>query len=96
MGFNKATLTLVAFLIYMVMSGLLTQIGILISPLADDLNISITAASSMFSLLTGGTFVGTFLAMWVYGRFPIKRIFQLNYLVFLLFLILLVSLDVRL
>jgi TsgA-like MFS transporter len=96
MGFNKVALTLVAFLTYMVMSGLLTQIGIIISPLADYLNISITAAASMFSLLTGGTFVGTFVAMLVYGHFPIQRIFQLNYSTFLLLLILLVSLDIRL
>jgi TsgA-like MFS transporter len=96
MGMNKVALTLVAFMTYMVMAGLMTQIGVLISPMSDYLGISITAAASMFSLLTGGTFAGTFVAMAVYSRFPIQRILQYNYLAFLVLLILLVSLDIRL
>jgi TsgA-like MFS transporter len=96
MGMNKALLTIVAFMTYMVMSGLLTQIGVLISPLAGYLEVSITHAASMFSLLTGGTFAGTFIAMLVYGRFPIKRIFQVNYLAFIGLLILMVTINSRL
>jgi TsgA-like MFS transporter len=96
MGMNKIALTVVAFMTYMVMAGLMTQIGVLISPMSEYLGISITAAASMFSLLTGGTFAGTFVAMLVYSRFPIQRIFQCNYLAFLVLLILLVSLDIRL
>jgi TsgA-like MFS transporter len=95
MGMNKVTLTLVAFMTYMVMAGLMTQIGVLISPMSDYLGISITAAASMFSLLTGGTFAGTFVSMLVYSRFPIQRILQYNYLTFLVLLMLLVSLDIR-
>jgi TsgA-like MFS transporter len=93
---NKVALTLLAFMTYMVMAGLMTQIGVLISPMSDYLGISITASASMFSLLTGGTFAGTFVAMLVYSRFPIQRILQCNYLTFLVLLILLVSLDIRL
>ncbi|MGK0267559.1 MAG: TsgA-like MFS transporter [Paraglaciecola sp.] len=93
---NKVALTLVAFMTYMVMAGLMTQIGVLISPISDYLGISITVAASMFSLLTGGTFAGTFVAMMVYSRFPIQRILQCNYLAFLVLLILLVSFDIRL
>jgi TsgA-like MFS transporter len=93
---NKVALTLVAFMTYMVMAGLMTQIGVLISPMSNYLGISITAAASMFSLLTGGTFAGTFVAMMVYSRFPIQRILQCNYLAFLVLLILLVSFDIRL
>ena len=96
MGMNKVALTLLAFMTYMVMAGLMTQIGVLISPMSDYLGISITASASMFSLLTGGTFAGTFVAMLVYSRFPIQRILQCNYLTFLVLLILLVSLDIRL
>lgn len=96
MGFNKFGLTLLAFMTYMVMSGLMTQIGVLISPMSEYLGISITSSASMFSLLTGGTFAGTFVAMAVYGRFPIQAIFKYNYFAFLLLLILLVSLDIRL
>ena len=93
---NKVALTLLAFMTYMVMAGLMTQIGVLISPMSDYLGISITASASMFSLLTGGTFAGTFVAMLVYSRFPIQHILQCNYLTFLVLLILLVSLDIRL
>ncbi len=96
MGMNKVALTLLAFMTYMVMAGLMTQIGVLISPMSDYLGISITASASMFSLLTGGTFAGTFVAMLVYSRFPIQHILQCNYLTFLVLLILLVSLDIRL
>ena len=96
MGMNKVALTLLAFMTYMVMAGLMTQIGVLISPMSDYLGISITASASMFSLLTGGTFAGTFVAMLVYSRFPIQRILQCNYLTFLVLLILLVSLAIRL
>ncbi|MEP2651666.1 MAG: MFS transporter TsgA [Paraglaciecola sp.] len=93
---NKALLTIVAFMTYMVMAGLLTQIGVLISPVADYLNISITHAASMFSLLTGGAFAGTFIAMLVYGRFSTRLIFQVNYLIFITLLIVMVALDIRL
>jgi TsgA-like MFS transporter len=96
MSMNKVALTLLAFMTYMVMAGLMTQIGVLISPMSDYLGISITAAASMFSLLTGGTFAGTFVAMLVYSRFPIQRILQCNYLTFIVLLILLVGLDIRL
>ncbi len=96
MGMNKVALTLLAFMTYMVMAGLMTQIGVLISPMSDYLGISITASASMFSLLTGGTFAGTFVAMLVYSRFPIQRILQCNYLTFIVLLILLVGLDIRL
>jgi TsgA-like MFS transporter len=96
MSMNKVALTLLAFMTYMVMAGLMTQIGVLISPMSDYLGISITASASMFSLLTGGTFAGTFVAMLLYSRFPIQRILQCNYLTFLVLLILLVSLDIRL
>ncbi|MCF2947437.1 MFS transporter TsgA [Paraglaciecola aquimarina] len=90
---NKALLTLIAFMTYMVMSGLMTQIGVLISPLAEYLNVSVTKVASIFSLLTGGTLAGTFIAMWLYGRFTTQRILQVNYLAFILSLILLVFLD---
>jgi len=79
----------------MVMSGLLTQTGVLITPVAEYLNIAVTRAASLFSLLTGGTFIGTFIAMLVYGKFTIKRIFQVNYLSFIGLLLLMVLLDNR-
>ena len=95
MAFNKVALTLVAFVTYMIMSGLLTQIGVIISPLSEYLGISITAAASMFSLLTGGTFAGTFISMLIYNRFPIQQVLKYNYAIFIVLLVLLVTLDIR-
>ena len=95
MGMNKVALTLVAFITYMVMAGLLTQIGVIISPLSEYLGISITAAASMFSLLTGGTFAGTFISMLIYNRFPIQQVLKYNYATFIVLLVLLVTLDIR-
>jgi MFS transporter, TsgA protein len=95
MQFNKIGLTLVAFLSYMIMAGLLTQTGVIMSGMADYLNISLTAAASMFSLLTGGTFVGTFVSMALYSRFTIQQILKYNYIIFVILLLLLVTLDIR-
>jgi TsgA-like MFS transporter len=95
MRFNKVALTLVAFVTYMIMSGLLTQIGVIISPLSEYLGISITAAASMFSLLTGGTFAGTFVSMLLYNRFPIQQVLKYNYAIYIGLLVLLVTLDIR-
>lgn len=95
MQLNKFGLTAVAFMTYMIMAGLMTQTGVVMSNVADYLNISITEAASMFSLLTGGTFVGTFASMVLYSRFTIQHILKYNYSIFVLLLVLLVTLDIR-
>ncbi len=79
----------------MVMAGLLTQIGVIINPMAEYLNISITDAASLFSYLTGGTLIGTFVSMIVYSRFQIQQILKVNYAVFSLVMLALIFLDVR-
>lgn len=77
------------------MAGLLTQIGVIINPMAEYLNISITDAASLFSYLTGGTLIGTFVSMIVYSRFQIQQILKVNYAVFSLVMLALIFLDVR-
>ncbi|WP_025821601.1 MFS transporter TsgA [Shewanella marina] len=91
MNGNKVLITAVAFLSYMVMAGLLTQIGIVIGPMAQHYAISTTEAASMFSFLTGGTLIGTFLAMVIFDKLPISRVFQVLYIPLILALIILVS-----
>ena len=76
---NTAGLACVAFFSYMIMSGLLTPIGVIIGPLAAELGISVASAASSFSYLTGGTLLGTMAAMWGYSRYPLGRILQFNY-----------------
>lgn len=80
MKFNKIGTIVVAFLTYMVMAGLLTQIGIIIGPMAEHFDINLTDAASMFSFLTGGTLVGTFASMVIFDRLSISRVLQLVYI----------------
>ncbi|WP_228728888.1 MFS transporter [Klebsiella grimontii] len=79
----KALLMLVAFTTYMIMAGLLTQIGIVIRPISEDLGISITESAAMFSYLTGGTLVGTVISMVVYNKISIKLVLRSVYLIFI-------------
>ncbi len=95
MSSYKASLLSVSFMTYMVMAGLLTQIGIVISPMSQYLGVSITDAAAMFSYLTGGTLLGTFISMGVYSRFEIHHILRVTYAIFLIVLAALVFLDVR-
>ncbi|MGS0674085.1 MFS transporter TsgA [Shewanella sp. 125m-1] len=80
MNINKIGTVFVAFLTYMVMAGLLTQIGIVINPMAEHYGISVTDAASMFSFLTGGTLIGTFVAMIIFGRLSISAVLRIFYI----------------
>lgn len=83
MNSYKTLLMLVAFMTYMIMAGLLTQIGIVIRPMSEYLNISLTECAAMFSYLTGGTLIGTIISMVVYEKISIKRVLRAIYLVFI-------------
>jgi TsgA-like MFS transporter len=76
------------------MSGLLTQIGVIIGPLSTHLKIPVTDTAALFSYLTGGTFVGTFISMLVYQRFSIAIIFRFAYSTLVSMLTALVIFDV--
>ncbi|ENG6106439.1 MFS transporter TsgA [Serratia liquefaciens] len=95
MSSYQASLLSVSFMTYMVMAGLLTQIGIVIKPMSVYLGMGITDAAAMFSYLTGGTLLGTFISMAVYSRFEIRHILRVTYAIFLVVLAALVFLDVR-
>jgi TsgA-like MFS transporter len=80
--FKMISLSLVAFLTYMIMSGLLTQIGVIIGPLSTHLKLPVTDTAALFSYLTGGTFAGTFISMLVYQRFSIAFILRVAFVTF--------------
>ncbi len=88
---HQGRLTLIAFLSYMVMSGLLTQAGVILNAVAEQLLLAPAVAVSIFSWLTGGVLVGTCISMYLYTRFAIKWLLVLTYS---LLLLLLVSLSV--
>ncbi|TPV57856.1 MFS transporter TsgA [Aestuariibacter sp. GS-14] len=79
MLFNQVRLTLIAFFSYMVMSGLLTQAGVILNAVATTLQLPPAVAVSMFSWLTGGVLVGTCVSMYLYTRFPLKYLLVLTY-----------------
>lgn len=95
MNAYKASLLSVSFMTYMIMAGLLTQIGIVIGPMAEYLSISITDSAALFSYLTGGTLVGTFISMVVYARFEIRQILRVTYAIFLVILAALAFLNLK-
>jgi TsgA-like MFS transporter len=93
--FKMISLSLVAFLTYMIMSGLLTQIGVIIGPLSTHLKLPVTDTAALFSYLTGGTFAGTFISMLVYQRFSIAFIVRVAYVTLVSVLIAMVVFQVN-
>lgn len=88
---NKVLLTLIAFVTYMIMSGLMTQIGVILNAFAADINYSAKNAIAIFSYLTGGALIGTFIALGLYSRYTLSTVMKTCYLVFLLVMVILVS-----
>ena len=76
---NLIRITLTSFLAYAVMSGMLAQIGILISPISDHFDKAPTEVSNQFSWLTLGILVGSVISLFIFDYVKIKT---LNLLVF--------------
>jgi len=81
---SQIRLTLIAFLSYMIMSGLLTQAGVILNAIAAQLDMSAARTVSIFSWLTGGALNGTLLSMYLYTRFSVRRLLITTYSVLLL------------
>ncbi len=81
---SQVRLTLIAFLSYMIMSGLLTQAGVILNAIAAQLDMSAAKTVSIFSWLTGGALIGTLLSMYLYTRFSVRRLLITTYSVLLL------------
>lgn len=76
---NLVRVTLISFLAYAVMSGMLAQIGILITPISQHFDREATVVSNQFSWLTVGILVGSVISLFIFDYVKIKT---LNLLVF--------------
>lgn len=74
---NRARITLVSFLAYFVMSGLLAPIGIVSGPMAEALNLTVVEVTSGFTWLTFGILAGAILALFVFEWLPLKTLLLL-------------------
>lgn len=64
--------TLTSFLSYFVMSAIISPLGIVSGLLAEHFSIEVTTATAMFSYLTTGVLIGSFLSIFVNPRFGSK------------------------
>jgi len=78
---NKASLTSLCLLISFTLGGLSSQIGLLVSPIADAFDLSQTVAAAQFSWLTGGILAGNILAAPAMRFFNIKHVVISSYAV---------------
>lgn len=72
---NLQRTTLVAFLCYFVMSGMLAPIGIVSGPMAERFGQPVSEITRHFSWLTVGNFIGAVLALVILDRIPLRRLF---------------------
>jgi TsgA-like MFS transporter len=74
-------LTLISFLSYFVLSGMLAPIGVLLSPMALMFDIPIPDMARVFGWLTIGNFVGAVLALVIFEYFSFRRLMMGLYLI---------------
>lgn len=87
---NKALLTAIALMTYMVMSGVLTQIGVILTDFSDSIKQANEVAVAIFSYLTGGTLLGTFISLGIYAYFPLLGVLRASYTLFICVMLVLV------
>ena len=78
---NKQRITLVSFLAYFVMSGMLAPIGIISGPMAEHFDVPITELTANFGFLTFGILVGSFTALFIFDWIVLKKLMLLLYAV---------------
>ncbi len=76
---NRIRLTLVSFLAYAVMAGMISQIGIMINPMAAYFGKEATDIANQFSWLTMGILLGSVISL---GVFDFLKIKTLNIIIF--------------
>jgi TsgA-like MFS transporter len=75
LSMNRLSLTSMCLLISFTLGGLSSQIGLLVSPIAEAFDLTQTVAAAQFSWLTGGILAGNVLAA------PTLRYFNIRYVV---------------
>jgi len=78
---NKLCLTSMSLLISFTLGGLSSQIGLLVSPIADAYALTQTTAAAQFSWLTGGILAGNVLAAPTFSFFNIRYVVACCYMV---------------
>ena len=76
---NKQRITLVSFLAYFVMSGMLAPIGIISGPMSEHFSLQITDLTQNFSWLTFGILTGSVIALMVFDWVPLKKLMAALY-----------------
>lgn len=71
---NKKRITLVSFLAYFVMSGMLAPIGIISGPMSEHFRQPITELTAHFSWLTFGILGGSIIALLVFNWVPLRKL----------------------
>jgi TsgA-like MFS transporter len=84
---NKNRITLVSFLAYFVMSGMLAPIGIISGPMAELFDQSITDVTAQFSWLTVGNLMGAAMALFIFDFFRIRSVLATVYVLILVSLL---------
>ena len=70
---NKRRITLIAFLAYFVLSGMLAPIGIVSRPMAELYGRPIAEITAQFSWLTAGDFIGAVIALFAFDWVDLRR-----------------------
>jgi TsgA-like MFS transporter len=76
---NKKRITLLSFLAYFVMSGMLAPIGIISGPMAEYFDVPITELTANFSWLTFGILAGAVIALVVFEWISLRKLMVLLY-----------------
>jgi len=76
---NKQRITLVSFLAYFILSGMLAPIGIIAGPMATLFDQPITDVVARFSWLTLGNLAGAVLALFMFDWISLRRLLLILY-----------------
>lgn len=90
---NTQRITLMSFLAYFVMSGMLAPIGIISGPMSEIFDLPVTDITAQFSWLTMGILAGSVLALILFDKVPLKSLMTFLYGLILLSLLSLTVLN---
>jgi TsgA-like MFS transporter len=71
---NNNRITFGSFLAYFVVSAVISPLGLVSGPIAEHFNIFITTATTAFTYLTSGIFVGALIAVFIFDYVKLKQV----------------------
>ena len=71
---NNNRITFGCFLAYFVMSAVISPLGMVSAPIAEQFDVSLPAANAVFTFLTTGVFIGTLIAVFIFDYVQLKRV----------------------